>query len=1301
MAATLAFSVIVAGLVLILNDSDDSDAATVTFSNNGLTYSGSNGKATVTGYEGTPSTITIPNTVTYGGTTYSVTTITSKALYNCTSVTTLTIGANVTTINAQAFTGCSNLTNVFYNAVSATTPTTNTTYFGSSGSVSNGMTVSVGSGVTKIPRLLFASSNIKSISIPSNVTSIDGMAFENCKRLTSVSLAASTAASIGSSAFSGCTGLTQFTIPAGYKTIGTSAFSGCTGLTTLTIGADVATINSGAFNNCTSLRTVNYNAVSATTPTTSTTYFGSSGSVSNGMTVIVGDGVTKIPRELFKSSNISIIRIPASLKTIENNAFENCARLATVEVSCISTLSITAGSSGYGGIALNAVSVVKVHNLTHYPTLPATCTASGYNEYDRCQDCGYTTKVVLYATGHDYSATYEWAADGSSCTVRLVCANDAAHNATLTPVVTSSVKTPATCTSAGITTYTVMGAYNGYSYYSTKDVQDIPARGHAYSATYDWAADGSSCTVVLVCANDSGHNTQIDADVNSARKADPTCLENGITTYSVSGTYDGFAYSSSKDVADLPAIGHDYSATYEWAADGSSCIVHITCANDAAHNHDIDADATSSVKVPATCTSMGTTMYSVSGTYDGFAYSSSMDIIDIPASHAYSATYDWAADGSSCTVHIVCANDAGHNHDIENVVSQGSVKTPAACTAMGTTTYSISGTYDGFDYSDTTDVVDIPAIGHDYSATYEWAADGSSCTVHIVCANDAAHNHDIENVASEGSVKTPAACAAMGTTTYSVSGTYDGFVYYDTKDVVDIAAIGHDYSATYEWAANGSSCIVHMTCANDAAHNHDVDATVGSSVKIPATCTSMGTTLYSVSGTYDGFAYYDTKDIIDIAPIGHDYSATYEWAADGSSCTVRLVCANDAGHNHDIENVASEGSVKIPAACTAMGTTTYSVSGTYDGFVYYDTKDVVDIAAIGHDYSATYEWAADGSSCIVHITCANDAGHNHDVDAGVVSSVRIPATCTAMGTTTYSVSGTYSGFAYSDTTDVIDIDAIGHDYSATYEWAADGSSCIVHITCANDAAHNYDLDAAVSSSVKTDATAVSMGITTYLVDGIYDGFAYSSTKDITDIPVLEPAVSQKDVGGTVTYANTVAGDLTTQVTDIFRTAKTNSGAVEVSVPSAATDSPVTIAFDSAAVNAIGGNDVSITVSVSGSSASVPGAELVVEVNLDGAAFTQGKAKVTVPIKETVPNGKVVKVYFIDGDTKVDMNATLVDGNAVFETSHFSTYALFFEDAPSENTGDNGGGEFPAVYLAIVGIAILALAGGAIVFMRRH
>src|ERR1035437_2633885 len=86
-----------------------------------------------------------------------------------------------------------------------------------------------------------------SITIPSsvsysgltyNVTSIGSYAFSYCTGLTSITIPSSVT-SIGDYAFHDCTGLTSITIPSSVTSIGSYAFSYCTGLTTITIPSSV------------------------------------------------------------------------------------------------------------------------------------------------------------------------------------------------------------------------------------------------------------------------------------------------------------------------------------------------------------------------------------------------------------------------------------------------------------------------------------------------------------------------------------------------------------------------------------------------------------------------------------------------------------------------------------------------------------------------------------------------------------------------------------------------------------------------------------------------------------------------------------------------------------------------------------------------------------------------------------------------------------------------------------------------------------------------------------------------------
>ena len=127
------------------------DSSTKTAS---VTYTGSSSSDNT--YSGD---ITIPASVNYSGTTYSVTSIGWRAFRGCTGLTSITIPSSVTSIGNKAFEDCTGLT---------------------------------------------------SITIPSSVTSIGDLAFEGCTGLTSITIPSSVT-SIGDWAFFECSGLTSIT----------------------------------------------------------------------------------------------------------------------------------------------------------------------------------------------------------------------------------------------------------------------------------------------------------------------------------------------------------------------------------------------------------------------------------------------------------------------------------------------------------------------------------------------------------------------------------------------------------------------------------------------------------------------------------------------------------------------------------------------------------------------------------------------------------------------------------------------------------------------------------------------------------------------------------------------------------------------------------------------------------------------------------------------------------------------------------------------------------------------------------
>ena len=85
------------------------------------------------------------------------------------------------------------------------------------------------------------------LTFDDDITSVGG--FNGCTQLTSITIP-NNVTSIGSSAFEDCSGLTSITIPNNVTSIGSSAFEDCSGLTSITIPNNVTRIGNYAFEGC-------------------------------------------------------------------------------------------------------------------------------------------------------------------------------------------------------------------------------------------------------------------------------------------------------------------------------------------------------------------------------------------------------------------------------------------------------------------------------------------------------------------------------------------------------------------------------------------------------------------------------------------------------------------------------------------------------------------------------------------------------------------------------------------------------------------------------------------------------------------------------------------------------------------------------------------------------------------------------------------------------------------------------------------------------------------------------------------
>ena len=166
----------------------------------------------------------------------TVTSIGNYAFDDCTSLTSVTIPNSVTSINIYAFASCTGLTSV-------TIPSSVTSIGNSAFSDCSGLT-----SITADPNNTIYDSRNNCNAIIETATNTLIVGCKNTVILNSVT-------SIGSTAFSGCTGLTSVTIPSSVTSIGNMAFYH-TSLTSVTIPDSVTSIGSNVFKECSSLASV-------------------------------------------------------------------------------------------------------------------------------------------------------------------------------------------------------------------------------------------------------------------------------------------------------------------------------------------------------------------------------------------------------------------------------------------------------------------------------------------------------------------------------------------------------------------------------------------------------------------------------------------------------------------------------------------------------------------------------------------------------------------------------------------------------------------------------------------------------------------------------------------------------------------------------------------------------------------------------------------------------------------------------------------------------------------------------------
>lgn len=261
------------------------------------------------------------------------------AFYNCSGLTSITIGNSARSIGDNAFLGCSGLTSVCttdiakWCAISFKSITSNPLYFGDN--------------------LYLNGELVKDLTIPNGVKSIGNYAFYNYSSLTSIVLPDSMT-NIGKGAFYGCIGLTSIVIPDSVTSVGSIAFSGC----------NLIKISGPS------------NAVSAVAKQCD----------SKAIAEIVITSGTSISDSAFRDcTSLTTLTIPDSVTSIGNYAFSGCDNLQSIYISNIAAWCNISGLDNLMRYGTSSKNLYLNNKLVTSLTIPDEVTAISSYAFYGCE----------------------------------------------------------------------------------------------------------------------------------------------------------------------------------------------------------------------------------------------------------------------------------------------------------------------------------------------------------------------------------------------------------------------------------------------------------------------------------------------------------------------------------------------------------------------------------------------------------------------------------------------------------------------------------------------------------------------------------------------------------------------------------------------------------------------------------------------------------------------------------------------------------------------------------------------------